>query len=80
MKLMKGDGFTGGSVVSTDPQAEYGSTGSAFVWEMFDSIAYDADKFLAMPKKSLERAAAEESVSKASDASHSPDCLPAMTR
>lgn len=43
-------GFTMCAVVSPDLEMELGSTGSAFVWEMFTSIAYDKDKFLKMVK------------------------------
>jgi hypothetical protein len=42
----KNTGFTGCSVVTPDTQQELASTGSAHVWEMFDSLAYDAKKFL----------------------------------
>ena len=46
-------GITGCSVVSPDLKLELGSTGSAFVWEMFDSVAYDATKFKRMLDQSL---------------------------
>lgn len=48
-------GITACSVVGPDLETEYGSTGSAFVWEMFDSIAYNAEKFAVMLDRSLER-------------------------
>ena len=51
----KVDGITACSVISPDLKVEYGNTGSAFVWEMFDSIAYDAKKFAAMLDRSVER-------------------------
>ncbi len=51
----KVDGITGCSVISLDLKTEYGNTGSAFVWELFDSIAYDEKKFAAMLDRSLER-------------------------
>ena len=53
----KVDGITACSVISPDLKFEYGSTGSAFVWEMFDSIAYDAKKFAAMLDRAAERCA-----------------------
>ena len=43
------------TVVSPDLKMEYGNTGSAMVWEMFDSIAYDADKFNAMLDRAQKR-------------------------
>lgn len=36
------------TVVTPDLKMELGNTGSAFVWELFDSIAYDSDRFLKM--------------------------------
>lgn len=54
------EGITACSVVTPDLQAEYGSTGSALVWEMFDSIAYDAQKFASM----LDRACARHTEEK----------------
>lgn len=53
----KVDGITACSVISPDLKVEYGSTGSALVWEMFDSIAYDAEKFSAMLDRAKERCA-----------------------
>jgi hypothetical protein len=50
------EGFTGCSVVSPDLSAEFGNTGSALIWEMFDSPAYDPDKFLAMLSRAKRRA------------------------
>ncbi|MEO0478040.1 MAG: hypothetical protein AAF196_01035 [Planctomycetota bacterium] len=47
-RLMGGEdceGFTGCSVVTPDLKTQLGNTGSAMVWEMFDSIAYDAHRF-----------------------------------
>jgi len=52
----KVDGITACSVISPDLQTELGSTGSALVWELFDSIAYDAEKFAAMLDRAAERA------------------------
>ncbi len=48
-------GFT--ACVAVDPQTkiQLGSTGSAMVWELFDSIAYDPEKFAAMLKKAQHR-------------------------
>lgn len=43
-------GFTMCTVVTPDLEMELGSTGSAFIWEIFDSIAYDKDRFLTMIK------------------------------
>ncbi len=57
-RLMGGEkceGITGCSVVGPDLKVEYGCTGSAFVWEMFDSIAYDAEKFAAMLDRAAQR-------------------------
>ena len=58
----KVDGITACSVISPDLKVEYGNTGSAFVWEMFDSIAYDETKFAAMLDRSLERFGREEKI------------------
>lgn len=61
-RLMGGeecDGFTACMVVSHDLETEHGNTGSAFVWEMFDSIAYDAGRFGAMLERAAGYAAAE---------------------
>lgn len=58
-KLGNGEGFTGCTVVSPDLAIEYASTGSAMVWELFDSIAYDAQKFNAMLDRGAHRAARE---------------------
>jgi len=54
-KFSNGKGFAGCSVVSTDLQLEYGSTGSAKIWELFDSTAYDADRFAAMLERAVAR-------------------------
>lgn len=48
-------GITACGVISPDLKVEYGTTGSAFVWEMFDSVAYDEKKFAAMLDRSIER-------------------------
>jgi hypothetical protein len=58
----KNGGLTGCSVVSTDTQVELANTGSAFVWEMFDSTAYDPTKFAAMLDRGLERAEKEKAI------------------
>lgn len=55
-------GITGCSVVTPDLQTELGNTGSAFVWEMFDSIAYDAEKFGAMLDSAAARAETEQEI------------------
>ena len=62
-RLMGGEkcqGLTGCSVVSPDLKTEYVNTGSAFVWELFESTAYDAKKFAAMLDRGAERAAREQ--------------------
>ena len=46
-------GITACCVVSPDLKLELGTTGSAFVWELFDSVAYDATKFATMLDDSL---------------------------
>ena len=58
----KNDGFTGCSVVGPALDVEYGNTGSAFVWEMFDSAAYDAAKFAAMLERARGRWAREQAI------------------
>lgn len=55
-------GFTGCSVVSPDLQVEYGSTGGAMVWELFDSPAYDPTKFSAMLDRAISRFDAENRI------------------
>lgn len=57
-------GLTACSVVSPDLQTEYGSTGSAMVWELFESTAYNADKFSAMLDRAKARAAEEQTIRK----------------
>ncbi len=57
-KVMGGEkceGITASIVVTPDLKAQYANTGSAFVWELFDSIAYDAKKFAAMLDRGLKR-------------------------
>ncbi|MCS6863141.1 MAG: hypothetical protein NZT92_22775 [Abditibacteriales bacterium] len=64
-KLMGGEkctGLTGCTVVSPDLQTEYANTGSAFVWEMFTSTAYDATKFAAMLDRASQRARQEMAI------------------
>ena len=65
-KMTGGKGFTGCSVVSPDLKTEYGSTGSAMVWELFDSTAYDAKKFQAMLDQSIKFAAEERELRQSS--------------
>lgn len=55
MGAEKCEGITACSVVTPDLKWEYGNTGSAFVWELFDSIAYDAKKFEAMLDRAQSR-------------------------
>lgn len=58
----KCEGITLCSVVSPDLQVVYATTGSAMVWEMFDSIAYDATKFYAMLDGGARRARTEREI------------------
>lgn len=53
--VKKGNGYTGCAVISPDGTFELGSTGSVSVWALFDSIAYDANKFKKMLDLSLQR-------------------------
>lgn len=57
-KIMAGDGFTGCVVASADGEVNLADTGSAMVWELFDSTAYDAGKFHAMLTRGIARQAA----------------------
>jgi len=61
-QLTKGKGYTGCAVVSPDLKTQYGSTGSAMVWELMDSVAYDTVKFQKMLDQSLKFAAEEKSL------------------
>lgn len=54
-KMNQGKGFAGCSVVASDLHVEFGNTGSARVWELFDSTAYDAKKFAAMLRLAADR-------------------------
>lgn len=54
-KYSDGRCFTGCSVVSPDLEIEYGNTGSAMVWELFESTAYDGGKFRVMLREALAR-------------------------
>ncbi|MBC7998100.1 MAG: hypothetical protein IAF58_09170 [Leptolyngbya sp.] len=58
----KTKGITGCSVVSPDLKLELANTGSALVWELFDSIAYNPLKFATMLDNSLERFQREQSI------------------
>jgi hypothetical protein len=58
----KVSGIMGCSVVTPDREHELASTGSAMVWEMFDTIAYDAKKFQSMLDAASERWAAEQAI------------------
>ena len=49
-------------IISPDLKVEYANTGSAFVWEMFDSTAYDAGKFAAMLDRADERFQREKTI------------------
>jgi hypothetical protein len=55
-------GWYGISVVSTDLQMEYAQPGSGLPWQLFESIAYDAEKFAAMLDRAAERAARERTI------------------
>ena len=66
----KSQGLTGCSVVTPDGGFELASTGSAFVWEMFDSIAYDAARFGAMLEAAASRWQTEMAIT--SDAALAP--------
>lgn len=46
-------GITGCCVVTPDQEIILGHTGSAYVWELFESVAYDATKFATMLDNSL---------------------------
>lgn len=54
-KMNQGKGFAGCSVIASDLHVEFGNTGSARVWELFDSTAYDAKKFAAMLRMAADR-------------------------
>ena len=58
----KCNGFTGCMVVSPDLNMEYGGTGSASIAELFDSVAYNKEKFLSMLVLAQKRFAAEQSI------------------
>jgi len=47
--------FTACVVIDPQTKIQLGSTGSAMVWELFDSIAYDPDKFGSMLEKAQQR-------------------------
>lgn len=55
-------GFTGCSVVSPSLDFEYANTGSALIWEMFTSDAYDAGRFGAMLDRAIARRRTEVSI------------------
>jgi hypothetical protein len=67
----KCQGMTGCSIVSPDLEAEYANTGSSFVWEMFETPAYDAVKFAAMLDRGAQRWTREREIR--ADASLAPD-------
>jgi hypothetical protein len=58
----KTTGITACCVVSPDLRIQLATTGSAFVWEMFDAIAYDPKKFADMLDRSLERLQHEQAI------------------
>jgi len=58
----KTTGITACCVISPDLNVKLGSTGSAFVWELFDSAVYDADKFATMLDRTLERFLADQHI------------------
>jgi hypothetical protein len=49
------NGFTGCSIVTPDQSLELANTGSAFVWEIFESPAYDPAKFITMMSRAQSR-------------------------
>lgn len=55
-------GLTGCSVVGPDLKIEYGNTGNVSVTELFDSIAYDAQKFAAMLDRAKQRYDGERAI------------------
>jgi hypothetical protein len=55
-------GWFGISMVSPDLETEYAQPGSGLPWQLFESIAYDAQKFAAMLDRAAERAARERSI------------------
>lgn len=59
---MDGKGFTGCALISHDLQVQYAHTGSAMVWELFDSTAYDEARFFAMVERGAKRAAEERAL------------------
>ena len=61
-KFADGKGFTGCSVVSSDLEIEYANTGSARIWEMFESTAYDAGRFAEMLERASARLSEERSL------------------
>lgn len=58
----KVEGITACTVISPDLKVEYANTGSAFVWEMFDSVAYDAKRFAGMLDKAAQRWVTEKEI------------------
>jgi len=61
-KFVDGSGFAGCSVVSADLQIEYCNSGSARLWELFDSRAYDAKKFAGQLERAASRVTEERSL------------------
>ena len=66
-KVMGGEGFTGCVVASKDGEVRLADTGSAMVWELFDSTAYDAKKFEAMLQRGLKRQKEYDEITKPFD-------------
>ena len=61
-KFSNGRGFAGCSVVSFDLQIEYGNSGSARLFEVLDSSAFDPKRFAAMMERSASRLTEERSL------------------
>ena len=55
-------GITGCAAVSPDLEFEYADTGSCLVWELFDTAAYDAEKFLQMLADATRRFEQEQAI------------------
>jgi hypothetical protein len=61
-EFSNGKGFAGCSVVSFDLAVEYGNGGSAKIWEVFSSTAYDPKKFAEMLERAVSRLTEERSL------------------
>ncbi|NIP92957.1 MAG: hypothetical protein GWO24_05640 [Akkermansiaceae bacterium] len=61
-KFRAGKGLAGCSVVSADLEIEYGNSGSANLWELFESRAYNSGSFAAMLEQAALRITEERSL------------------